>query len=220
MPRGDTRPEARPRFLSSPLAIHLSRPRIGPVVGSILGVSLSSCLSPPTFATLIEELNQPVVQPTKQASTSVGSAMVVLATLERAGVLPPEGTKEADRVIRSTIQIQSLFMKSTDQTIQAFLYRAVAAQGAEDTDQRLAEFQTTGWTAEVLMALADATLAASPEELRSLSPGLASFRLSMEDFQQFMRLIKDGERALASAGRTFEEVFTSQRQLMPGATAR
>ncbi|MCP9452139.1 MAG: hypothetical protein NNA23_05595 [Nitrospira sp.] len=186
----------------------------------ILGVSLLSCLPPSTFATMFEALNRPVAQPIKQASASVGSAMAVLATLEQAGVLPPEGTKEADGVIRVTIQIQSLFMKSTDQTIQAFLYRALAAQGAEGIEQRLAKFQTTGWTAEVLMALADAALAASPEELRSLLPGLASFRLSIEDFQQFMRLIKDGERALVSAGRTFEEVFASQRQLMPGVTAR
>ncbi|MCP9448626.1 MAG: hypothetical protein NNA21_01005 [Nitrospira sp.] len=172
-------------------------------------------------ATPVLENNRPVsAQSAGKTGASVGSAMAVLATLERAGVLPPEGTKEADRVIRSTIQIQSLFMKSADPAVRTFLQRALANKADDQAEQRLAEFGSTGWTAEVLEALADAAAAASPDELRLLSPGLASFNLSTEDFQRFMQLIKDGERALASQGRTFGEIFADQRKMMPGATAR
>lgn len=166
----------------------------------------------------METRNQSIVQPTKQASAPVRSAMAVLATLEQAGVLPPEGTKEADRVIRATIQIQSLFMKSADPAVRNFLQRAVASKAEPRTEQRLAEFKAMGWTAEVLEALADAATAASPDELRLLSPELASFNLSTDDFQHFMQLIKDGERALASQGHTFSEVFADQRKMMAGTT--
>ncbi|MCP9446248.1 MAG: hypothetical protein NNA22_01585 [Nitrospira sp.] len=167
------------------------------------------------------EKNRPVsTQSAGRAGAPVGSAMAVLATLERAGVLPPEGTKEADRVIRATIQIQSLFMKSADPAVRNFLQRAVASKAEPRTEQRLAEFKAMGWTAEVLEALADAATAASPDELRLLSPELASFNLSTEDFQHFMQLIKDGERALASQGHTFSGIFADQRKMMPGSTAR
>lgn len=146
--------------------------------------------------------------------------MAVLATLEQARVLPPEGTKEADRIIKSVIQFQSLFAKSTDPSVQGFLRRAVARQAGEQTAPALAQFQSGGWTPDVLKALADAAVAAQPNELQSLASGLESFNLSVEDFRQFMQLVRDGERALASDGRHFHEVFASYRKTMPGAAGR
>jgi hypothetical protein len=153
----------------------------------------------------------------KIASPHVGAAMAVLATLEQARVLPPEGTKDADRVIKSVIQLQSVFAKSTDPAVREFLRRAVGGKGDGRTEQVLEQFQSSGWTPDVLEALADAAMSAQAEDIESLSKGLGSFNLSVEDFRQFMRLVKDGERALASDGRTFHEVFLSQRRMMPGA---
>ena len=45
-------------------------------------------------------------------SGPVGASMAVLATLQDADVLPPEGTPEANRVIKAVIQFQSVFLKS------------------------------------------------------------------------------------------------------------
>ena len=159
-------------------------------------------------------------RPGKAASPHVGAAMAVLAALEQAHVLPPEGTKDADRVIKSVIQLQSLFAKSTDPAVREFLRRAVEGKGDGRAEQAVEQFQSSGWTPDVLEALADATLSAQAEELESLSKALGSFNLSVEDFRQFMRLVKEGERALASDGRTFHEVFLSQRRMMPGAAGR
>lgn len=192
-----------------------------PVMTCVWLVLCPPCKEIASAAVSVLEKNHPAsAQSAGRTGAPVGSAMAVLATLERAGVLPLEGTKEADRVIRSTIQIQSLFMKSDDPAVRDFLQRAVANKAEDRTEQRLAEFGTTGWTAEVLEALADAVATASLDELRLLSPGLASFNLSMEDFRHFMQLIKDGEQALASQGHTFGEIFADQRKMMPGATVR
>jgi hypothetical protein len=146
--------------------------------------------------------------------------MAVLATLEQARVLPPEGTKEADRIIKSVIQLQSLFATSTNPSVQDFLHRAVARQAGEQTAPALAQFQSDGWTPDVLKALADAALAAPPDELQLLVAGLESFNLSVEDFRQFMQLVRDSDRALVSDGRHFHEVFASYRKTMPGAKER
>lgn len=159
-------------------------------------------------------------QPGKASSPHIGAAMTVLATLEQAQVLPPEGTKAADRIIQSVIQLQSLFTASTNPAVREFLHRAVERRGHDDTASTLARFRSSGWTSDVLEALAHAAQAASPEELHALGTGLQSVNLSVEDFRQFMRLVTDGEQALASTGRSFHEVFAFHRQTMPGGHER
>lgn len=153
----------------------------------------------------------------KAASPHVGSAMAVLATLEQARILPPEGTKEADRIIKSVIQLQSLFTKSTYSDLQDFMRRAVEASRGKQAPDLVAQFQVSGWTSDVLEALAEAAARTPAEELQTLAPGLKTVNLSVEDFRRFMQLVKDGKEALASNGQDFHAVFAAHRKAMPGA---
>ena len=157
-------------------------------------------------------------QPGRTPSSHVGSAMAVLATLEQARVLPPEGTTEANRIIKSVIQLQALFTKNTDPSVQEFMQRAVASTEKEQTPHVLAQFYSSGWTPDVLEALAHRTLRSPAEELQSLEPGLRSVNLSVDDFRSFMQLVRDGARALADGGKNFHEVFLAHRKSMPGAS--
>jgi hypothetical protein len=143
--------------------------------------------------------------------------MAVLATLEQARVLPPEGTKEADRIVKSVIQLQSLFVKSSNPSLRDFMRRAVANTQGEQATEVLAEFRSNGWTSEVLEALAETAAHTPAEELQPLAPEFGAFNLSVEDFRQFMQLVRDGKRALAAGGQDFHEVFASHRKTMPGA---
>jgi hypothetical protein len=158
-----------------------------------------------------------VQRPGKPASPHVGSAMAVLATLEQARILPPEGTKEADRIIKSVIQLQSLFAKSTHPDLQNFMRRAVESSRGKEAPDLVAQFQANGWTSDVLEALAETAARTSPETLEALAPGLKTVNLSVEDFRQFMQLVKDGKEALASTGQNFHAVFATHRKTMPGA---
>ncbi|MBH0178617.1 MAG: hypothetical protein HP491_12315 [Nitrospira sp.] len=142
--------------------------------------------------------------------------MAVLATLEQARILPPEGTKEADRIIKSVIQLQSLFSKSTHPDLQSFMRRAVETSRGEHPPDLMAQFQASGWTSDALEALADAAARAPADELQTLAPGLKTVNLSVEDFRQFMQLVKDGKEALASSGQDFHAVFAAHRKAMPG----
>jgi hypothetical protein len=146
--------------------------------------------------------------------------MAVLATLEQAHVLPPEGTREADRVTKSVIQFQSAFIKSTDPFVQEFVRRAVTSREGGRAVDVLEQFRVHGWMPEVLQALADADLQTPVDELRSLAAGFGEFNLSVDDFQRLMRLIREGARALASRGEDFQEVYASHRRMMPGAAVR
>ena len=169
---------------------------------------------PPTFASPIPIQTQ---RSGKALSPHVGAAMAVLATLEQAGVLPSEGTPEANRIIKSVIQLQSLFTKNTDPSVQEFMQHAVASTHGEQPAQVLTQFHSSGWTPDVLEALADKTLRSPAEELQRLAPGLASVNLSVDDLQHFMRLVRDAEQALTGIGKNFHDVFTSHRKTMPGA---
>nr|WP_140393899.1 hypothetical protein [Nitrospira cf. moscoviensis SBR1015] len=160
-----------------------------------------------------------VQRPGKPASPHVGSAMAVLATLEQARILPPEGTKEADRIIKSVIQLQSLFSKSTHPDLQNFMRRAVEASRGKQAPDLVAQFQASGWTSDVLEALAEMAARTPAEDLQPLTPGLKTVNLSVEDFRQFMQLVKDGKETLASNGQDFHAVFAAHRKAMPGAGA-
>ena len=146
--------------------------------------------------------------------------MAVLATLEQAQVLPPEGTKETDHVIKSVIQFQSVFGRSTDPSVQDFVRRAVTNKQGEHSTDVLAQFRSSGWTPEVLEALADADLSTPIEELRPLAAGFEQFNVSVEDFHRFMQLVRDGEQSLASRGTTFQEVFAFHWKSMRGAASQ
>ena len=146
--------------------------------------------------------------------------MAVLATLEQAQVLPPEGSREADRVIQSVIQLQSAFAKGTNQFVQDFVHQAVAAKHGEHAPTVLERFRASGWTADMLEALADADLPTAVEERQRLATGLGQFNQSVDDFKRLMQLVRDGRSALAARGNTLEEIYTSRRNAMPGAAVR
>lgn len=142
--------------------------------------------------------------------------MALLATLEQAQVLPPEGTKDADRVIKSVIQLQSAFGKSTDPSVQTFLLQAVQRKHGTEAPALVEHFRSTGWTSEIIEALAVAELQSSREDLRTLSTGLGHFNLSVEDFTRFMQLVRNGHAALMSQGQNFQDAYALHRQAMPG----
>ena len=160
-----------------------------------------------------------LIQREKSTSPYVGAAMAVLATLEQAQVLPPEGSREADRVIQSVIQVQSVFAKGTDPSIQKFAQQALAHAHGTNASMALERFRATGWTADMLEALADAERRASADEQQELAPGLSQFNLSVDDFRRLMQLVRDGRSALAARGQSFQEVYAHHRKAMPGAVA-
>ena len=187
-------------------------------------LSLSLLLSLPLgydSSLLIAGQTSPIpVERAKSPSPHIGSAMAVLATLEQAQILPPEGSHEADRIIQSVIQFHSAFAKRTDRSMQDFATRAVASRHGEEATPILERFRVNGWTAEILEALADEDQRTPAVDLERLASGFGQFNLSVDDFKRFMQLVRNGRSALAARGQSFEEVYARHRKAMPGAAAR
>lgn len=146
----------------------------------------------------------------------IGASMAVLAILQDADALPPEGTPEANRIIKLVIQFQSVFMKSTDPAVRIFLDQALAAQGAGSADKSLSRFRAWGWTSEVLEALNREWQATAPAQRALLAPGFRQFNVSLEDFGRLMELVAKAQTAFMQRGQTFHQVFAQRRREMPG----
>lgn len=153
----------------------------------------------------------------KTASPHIGSAMAVLATLQDADVLPPEGAPEANRIIRFVIQFQSVFTKSGDPAVQEFARQALARKYGGQAADIITSLRTTGWTAEVLEGLSDEEARHSSEDLQTLALGFAPFNLTVEEFHRFMQLVREARQAFHTHGLEFGNIFLSRRKEMPGA---
>ncbi|NOS76703.1 MAG: hypothetical protein HOP35_02025 [Nitrospira sp.] len=153
----------------------------------------------------------------KTASPHIGSAMAALATLQDADVLPPEGTPEANHIIRFVIQFQSVFTKSDDPAVQEFARQALAHKYGDQAADIVKGLRTTGWTADVLERLSDEEARHSSENLHTLAQGFAPFNLSVEEFHRFMQLVRDARQAFRTRGLEFQHIFSSRRKEMPGA---
>ncbi len=153
---------------------------------------------------------------TGTASGPIGASMAALAMLQDADILPPEGTPEANRVIKVVIQFQSVFTKSTDPNVQGFLNQALAAQKKVPTDETLLRFRSSGWTSEVLEALNEAWSVMAIDQRERLMPGFRQFNVSLEDFGWLMELVEKARIAFEQRGQHIHQVFAQRRREMPG----
>ena len=143
--------------------------------------------------------------------------MAVLATLEDAHVLPPEGTPEANRVIKIVIQFQSVFMKSTDPAVRDFFRHALVNKfGRSQAGEMDVAFPKTGWTSSVLEALETYRASAPTSELEGLAPGLSQFNVTTTDFDYLIELFHKARLEYRQRGQDIHQIFAVQRQGMPG----
>ena len=142
--------------------------------------------------------------------------MAVLAMLQDSDVLPPEGTPEANRVIKAVIQFQSVFMKSSDPAVQAFLGHALATKTGSGADEALSRFRSTGWTSNILEVLGEQWEATAIDQRERLAPGFRQFNISLTDFDSLMGLVAKARVALEQRGQNMHQVFAQRRREMPG----
>jgi len=144
--------------------------------------------------------------------------MAVLAMLQDAEVLPPEGTPEANRVIKAVIQFQSVFLKSGDPDVQAFLSRACVAQRGSGAHETATRFRSAGWTSDVLEALSEQWVATAIDQRERLAPGFRQFNVGLADFDSLMELVAKARTVLELRGQNIHQVFAQRRREMPGGT--
>jgi hypothetical protein len=144
--------------------------------------------------------------------------MAVLATLEDAGVLPPEGTPQANRIIKAVIQFQSLFMKSSDPAVERFLRQAVEAKAGPTSAAAITEFRERGWNSQVLEAILDWGAQQGAGDRAGLDAAFREFNVQRSDLDLLAQLYHSARQRFSAQGKNIHQVFAARRRAMPGAS--
>lgn len=199
--------EAPPRFRRASLVIAL--------------LSLSAMVPEPGWSQPPVAEPTPVIrtvaQPARTASVYIGSVMAMLATFEDAGILPPEGTPQANRIIKAVIQFQSAFLKSDHPAVRQFFTEAHHAKLGARADDVETAFRRSGWSADTFDAVMTAGQLDTAWNADGLSDGFREFNIGKQDFDILAELYQQSSRAFSTQGKSFQDVYAQRRREMPGA---
>lgn len=155
--------------------------------------------------------------PGRASPRQVGTVMALLATFDDAGVLPPESSPDANRLIRALIQFQSAFMKSPNPAVTGLLRDALERKLGGHADAAVRAFRANGWTSESLEAVVDYAARAPVWTRPALVEALHDYNVGQPDFAILATVFSDARAALASKGRDIHAVYARWRGEMPGA---
>src|SRR5262249_31488072 len=158
------------------------------------------------FPWSVQETRADVVMAVRAPASHVGAAMALLATLQDGDVLPPEGTPEANRIVKTVIQSQSLFMKSSDPNVRAFFDRALENKLNVHAQEAGRLFRAEGWTSETLEALSESYVALSDGQRRQLAEGFHAYNLVPGDFLQLSELFLRARAILQRRGQDIHQI--------------
>ncbi len=148
----------------------------------------------------------------------IGSIMALLATFHEAGVLPPESSREADRLIHALIQSQSVFLKNPDPIVRDILVSALSEKfNAKKATSLTQAFAATGWTSETLEALVDYSAQRSPADEPRLAELFHAYNVTTADWKLVQQVFAKAREQLLKQGKQVHAVFATQRASMPGA---
>jgi hypothetical protein len=158
-------------------------------------------------------------QPSRTPSAYIGSVMALLATFDDAGILPPEGSPQANGIIKAVIQFQSAFLKSHHPSVQEFFAEAHRTKFGPRAGEIEASFRRTGWSADSFNAVIEAGQIADAWKGTALNDAFREFNIGKSDFDLLAGLYEQSIAAFSIQGKTFREVYTQRRREMPGATS-
>ncbi len=152
----------------------------------------------------------------RSSSAMVGTIMAWLATLDEAGILPPEGTAQANQVIHALIQLQSTVMKSRSSAFAAYWVAAEADWENHYEEQRTGLKREEGLTERVLTVLICYDQKHPLWEESNVASALQAFNVSRADWELVAELYKQAEAVFREQGRSIQMAYKNWRMKMPG----
>jgi len=150
-------------------------------------------------------------------SAKVGAVMALLAIFEDAGVLPPEQSPDANRLIKALIQFQAAFMKSDRPAVQRWLREALTARFGQAAPEAIEAFRSRGWTSQSLEAVVDYAAATPVWNDADVRNGFLDFNVGRTDFELLARVFVEARARFSTGGRSIHEAYDARRKEMPGA---
>lgn len=195
------------------------------VVGSLVTCPISG----EAFVLLIEFKKEPIVPKSDELranhailaserthSSMVGSIMALLATLDEAGILPPEGTSSANQLIHGLIQLQAAFLKSTSPELAAYLMAAEKHWIMKHNEREYGSLAAAGLTSRVLEALILYDKEHPMWEDPKIVAAVQAFNVTGSDWVLIVDIVSQAETVFRDQGRSIHELYDQWRVRMPG----
>ena len=133
----------------------------------------------------------------------IGSIMALLAMFHDAGVLPPESSREADRLIHALIQSQSMFLKNPTPVVRDIFVSALSEKfGAKKGTSLTQAFAATGWTSETLEALVDYSARRTPADEPRLAEVFNEYNVTTADWTLVQQVFAKARETAPETGKT------------------
>ena len=149
-------------------------------------------------------------------SSMVGSIMALLATLDEAGILPPEGTSQANQLIHGLIQLQAAFLKSTSPELTAYLMAAENHWIMKHNEREYGSLAIAGLTSRVLEALILYDKEHPMWEDPKIVAAVQAFNVTGSDWVLIVNMVNKAETVFRERGRSIHELYDQWRVKMPG----
>jgi hypothetical protein len=143
--------------------------------------------------------------------------MALLATLDEAGILPPEGTSSANQLIHGLIQVQAAFMKSPSPELSVYLVAAEKHWLMKHKEEReYGSLATGGLTSRVLEALILYDKEHPMWEDPKIVAAVQAFNVTGADWILIVNMVSRAETIFRDQGRSIHELYDQRRVKMPG----
>ena len=152
----------------------------------------------------------------RASSSMVGTIMALLATFDEAGILPPEGTSQANQVIHALIQLQSTLMKSTSPELAAYRVEAETFWRRQHRGGEDREAASQGLTAKVLGVFIVYDQEHPLWDDPKVGLAMQEFNVTRADWVLIVDLFHQAEAVFHQQGRSLYEVYEVWRISMPG----
>lgn len=149
-------------------------------------------------------------------SSRVGSIMALLATLDEAEVLPPEGTSQANQLIHGLIQLQAAFLKSPSPELADYLMAAEKQGKLKDNEREYRSLATAGLTSRTLEALILYDKKHPMWEDPKIVAAVQAFNVTGSDWVLIVNIVSQAETVFRDQGRSIHELYDQWRVKMPG----
>ncbi len=155
----------------------------------------------------------------RASSSMIGTIMALLATFDEAGILPPEGTAQANQVIHGLIQLQSTLMKSTSAELAAYQMAAEDSWRTQHQGMQDSVLQKKELTLRVLEALIVYDQEHQMWSDPKIGAAMQEFNVSQADWLFIVRLFRKADAVFRDQGRSMHTVYHTWRMKFPGGTS-
>ncbi|GJL63121.1 MAG: hypothetical protein NPIRA04_17750 [Nitrospirales bacterium] len=185
------------------------------VTGSEMSEGWSASVLLHKERTEVAEVTRATTQ--RAPAAHIGSVMAILGTFHEAGVLPSEHDPEANQLIHTLIQLQSVVLKSQNPAIHEWVLSSLQVKSGGSVEHVREDLRRTGLTMESLEAFVAYGQISSPWDRPELSDGFHQYNVRQEHWRLLQKILVTAREQLRARGETLTQVFARQRAEMPGA---